>query len=205
MPWRTSGARARGRRAMRRTPTARPAPGRPTIDPRRDVDAGLADRRRARSRAARSRARAQRRRPGRAAAARSPIHTPGQRADEDVGHQAEVDVADEQVREAGDPQQQRGVEDVGADDAVRREAEDHDQREADRARPADRGHAEHEAEHERRCATARDLVPRASSGTRVALARRRRGTARAPRTATADDAAARAATTESSVVSKPSP
>ena len=41
----------------------------------------------------------------------------GDRADEDRPHQAEVDVAAGAVGDAGGPQQHRGVEDVGADDA----------------------------------------------------------------------------------------
>ena len=82
----------------------------------------------------------------------------------------EVDVAADAVREAGGPQQDRGVEDVGADDAVRREAEEEDQREADQRAGADRGEPEHEAEHERRCATAATFV-RAVERDRVALAR----------------------------------
>ena len=41
---------------------------------------------------------------------------------QDVRHQPEVDVAADPVREAGGPQQDRGVEDVGADDAVRASA-----------------------------------------------------------------------------------
>ena len=72
----------------------------------------------------------------------------GQRADEDVGHQREVDVAADPVRDAGDPQQDRGVEDVGADDPVRGQAEDEDQREPDQRAAAHRGGAEHEAEDE---------------------------------------------------------
>ena len=63
------------------------------------------------------------------------------------------------------------MEDVGADDAVRREAEDEDQRQADQRAAADRRHAEDQAEHERRCAPRRPLRRGAVSATVVALAR----------------------------------
>ena len=57
-----------------------------------------------------------------------PIQTPGIEPIEDVARQREVDVAAHEVGDRGDPQQQRGVEDVGADDAARREAVADDQR-----------------------------------------------------------------------------
>ena len=72
----------------------------------------------------------------------------GQRADQDVPHEPVVDVARDHVRQPGRPQQHGRVEDVGPDDAMRREAEDEDQREADQRAAPDGCHAQDEAEHQ---------------------------------------------------------
>ena len=94
---------------------------------------------------------------------------PGDRADQDVADQPEVDVAGAHVREAGRPQQDRGVEDVGADHARGREPEQQDQADGDQSSAAGRGDAEDEADAgaERH---GRDLVA-ALHHDRVALAR----------------------------------
>ena len=79
-----------------------------------------------------------------------PIRTPGDRADEDVAGEAEVDVAADPVGDARRPQQDGGVEDVGADDALGRQAEDGDQDDRDQRAAAGRGEADHEAGGRRR-------------------------------------------------------
>ncbi len=75
-----------------------------------------------------------------------PIQTPGSEPIRMLPASTQVDVAADQVRDRGDPQQQRGVEDVGADDAQRRQPEDEDQRDGDQRAGAGRGEAEHEAD-----------------------------------------------------------
>ena len=67
------------------------------------------------------------------------------RAEEDVAGEDEVDVAADPVGDAGGPEQDRGVEDVGADDLLRRQAVDGDQQDRDHRAGAGRGDPDHEA------------------------------------------------------------
>ncbi len=55
----------------------------------------------------------------------------GDRAEQDRASQREVDVARDEVGDRGGPQQDRGVEDVGADDAPRLQPVEEDQRQPD--------------------------------------------------------------------------
>ena len=75
----------------------------------------------------------------------APMTTPGDRAEEDVAGEDEVDVAADPVGDAGRPEQDRGVEDVGADDLLRREPVDGDQQDRDHGARAGRGDPDHEA------------------------------------------------------------
>ena len=84
----------------------------------------------------------------------APITTPGIAAEQDVAGEDEVDVAADPVGDAGGPEQDRGVEDVGADHLLRRQAVDGDQQDRDHGAGAGRGDPDHEAgggaDHDRR-------------------------------------------------------
>src|SRR4029077_5254804 len=67
------------------------------------------------------------------------------RAEQDVAGEDEVDVAADPVGYAGRPEQDRGVEDIGADDLLRRQAVDGDQEDRDHRAGAGRGDPDHEA------------------------------------------------------------
>ena len=73
------------------------------------------------------------------------MSTPGIEPTRIVAGEREVDVAADPVGDAGGPQQDRSVEHVGADDALRGEAEDRDQRDRDQRPAAGRGQADDEA------------------------------------------------------------
>ena len=164
----------------------RAASGTPMIAAPRDVDAGLAEHaerraeqhaaeRRAQARAAGTRGRQRGRRPTRRAASR-----PGS-----LAIRAKSTLPTSRCGEAGGPQHERGVEDVGPDDAVRRQAEDDDQRRARSSAPEPTEvMPEHEAEDEADAAPAPTLC-RARERTAVALARdARTARGRGPRTPT---------------------
>ena len=69
----------------------------------------------------------------------------GDRAGQQPHHRPQVDVAGDEVAEAGDPEQRRRVEDVGADDLRQREREDEHHHEPEEGAAADRGQADDEA------------------------------------------------------------
>jgi hypothetical protein len=77
---------------------------------------------------------------------RRPDPDTGKRADQDRRHQAEIDVPADEMRHAGGPQQDRGVEDVSANDTARAQLVEQDQDEADEGTGADRCQPEHEPE-----------------------------------------------------------
>ena len=66
-------------------------------------------------------------------------------AEQDVAGEAEVDVAADPVGSARGPQEDGRVKDVGADHALRREAEDRDQRDRDQGAAAGGSQADDEA------------------------------------------------------------
>ena len=76
---------------------------------------------------------------------RADQHT-GNRSDEEPGHRIQVDIPVQQMAGAGDPQQQRGVEHVGADDPARRQREEQQHREAEERAGPDRRQSDDEPE-----------------------------------------------------------
>src|SRR5262249_50379912 len=72
-------------------------------------------------------------------------HDTRHRADQDVAGEGEVDVAADPVGDPGRPEQHRGVENVGADHPLRRQAVDGDQQDRDYGAGAGGGDADDEA------------------------------------------------------------
>ena len=68
------------------------------------------------------------------------------RPDEQPAHRVQIDVAMDEVTRAGDPEQQRGMQEVGADHARGREREEEQEREPEERARADRREADDEAE-----------------------------------------------------------
>ena len=117
-------------------------------DGRRDVDARLGQHAERGGEEHDTERGAQRRRPAPAAAGRADPHA-GQRADEDRAPSGRSRrCRSTKCARPATHSSTRGVEDVGADDALRAQLVEQDQREADERAGADRGQAEDEAEHD---------------------------------------------------------
>jgi hypothetical protein len=81
------------------------------------------------------------------------------RTDQDVAGEAEIDVPGHPVGDARRPEQDRGMEDVRADDPLRRQPEDGDQDDRDQRPRPGRGHADHEPGRDPGCDRGNDVAP----------------------------------------------